>query len=136
MEYIILIAVVLVFGLGVVLWSRSRRPAEATHEVQATAVPATLPDGGAAEEAPESGGAATVVEPDVQEVAEAPTFRSRMAKARGALTGALAVLADRVVAGCSGCVLCSSVELQASSAAAVFRILNGMWCRWRIHWSR
>ncbi|MFM7685097.1 MAG: signal recognition particle-docking protein FtsY [Actinomycetota bacterium] len=86
MEYIILIAVVLVFGLGVLLWSRSHRAAGGA--------PA---DGGVSPAAqreseppsPMVPPAEVVEEPVAPEPAEAPSFRSRMSKARGALAGAL-----------------------------------------------
>ena len=86
MEYIILIAVVLVFGVGVLLWSRSRRAtgAQPTVEVGAAPVP-QLPPEPAAAVAP----APHVPEPAEPETPEVPSFRTRMAKARGALAGAL-----------------------------------------------
>lgn len=70
MIYIVLIAVVLVFGIGVVVWNR--RSARTPAAPAATTAPASAP---------------AVVAPPAP--AEAPTFRSRMGKARAGLTGAL-----------------------------------------------
>jgi fused signal recognition particle receptor len=99
MIYVILIAVVLAFGIGVVLWNRHR--AAARHETSAApapvakpapkkpapmvpGAPAARPKMPVAEEpAPE------VVETVEEPVAEKASFRNRMSKARGALTGAL-----------------------------------------------
>ena len=92
--YLLLIAVVLVFGVGVVLWNRRRAtsdrvpvapaqrtpPAVPRPAVPRPAVPSAEP---AVEESPD-----TVLDTVLEPVSDA-TFRSRMAKARGALTGAL-----------------------------------------------
>jgi fused signal recognition particle receptor len=97
MIYIVLIAAVVVFGIGVLLWNRSRaakaaRPATASAPAP-TAGPKPAPtppvvappasDDEEAEPAPD------VVPVDVVPVEfEKASFRTRMAKARGALTGA------------------------------------------------
>jgi fused signal recognition particle receptor len=94
MIYVILIAVVLVFGIGVVLWNRSRssRPAARPTPpvpVSAPSSPPQVPPG----EMPPDGAVDQPHAPPTEEVVEAEieraTFRTRMAKARGALTGAL-----------------------------------------------
>ena len=101
--YLVLVAVVVVFGIGVVLWNRSRasrptapdagrpaaptkpapvKPAPPTPVVQPPASDDESAEGESADDEP----ALAAAEADV--VAEAPTFRSRMSKARGAFTGA------------------------------------------------
>ncbi len=87
MIYLVLIAVVLVFGIGLVLWSR-RAGGAATSA--APVLPAAAPQPMAAPK-PEPEEAA---EPDAVDVAEQatgerPSFRERMSKARSTLTGAL-----------------------------------------------
>ena len=99
--YLVLIVAVLVFGLGVVVLNRRKRQpellADRTSEIVRPPRPVAAPDdtapGGVAVlepavvdevEAPEAVEPA-VVEPELY---ERPTFRSRMGKARSALTGA------------------------------------------------
>ena len=99
--FLVLVAVVLVFGVGVVLWNRRRSvvagsaPAEVapSRAVPPTSRPTPAP--AAEPAAPAEGAQAPVVEPPPAEppvveraVVERATFRNRMAKARGALTGA------------------------------------------------
>ena len=84
--YLVLVVVVLVVGLGVVVLNRRRTAAASTAAPAPPRAPATPPPRTPAE--PEA------VVPDVAEVAtpavvERPNFRSRMAKARGALAGTL-----------------------------------------------
>ncbi len=110
--YLVLIVAVFVFGLGVVVLNRRKRQpellADRTSEIvrpprplspvgPATADPSTTDDTGggvAVLDAPDlvepESGLAETVEPDTvePEVYERPTFRSRMGKARSALTGA------------------------------------------------
>jgi len=98
MIYIVLIAVVLVFGIGIVLWNRSRanRPAPSAPVVSATPKPVApkpqvpvgeMPDDGAVDDQQAPPVVEEHVEPESE--VERATFRTRMAKARGALTGAL-----------------------------------------------
>ncbi|MEY4176077.1 MAG: signal recognition particle receptor, partial [Actinomycetota bacterium] len=91
MEYIILIAVVLIFGLGVLLWSRSRRAtgAQPTVEVGAPPVPTSPPEPVGDRAAEQREPAPDELVPEVAAPGEVPSFRTRMAKARGALAGAL-----------------------------------------------
>jgi len=94
--YLVLIAVVLVVGLGVLLLNRRRT---ATPQVPPTPPTPAIdhpPPGPATtlvvEEAPPVEAEVVVEEPAAAEVAaplERPTFRNRMSKARSALTGAL-----------------------------------------------
>jgi fused signal recognition particle receptor len=106
MIYVILIAVVLAFGIGVVLWNRSRaasrsaasaapapvaKPAPKKPAPMAPGTPAAPPKVPVAEE-PAEPVAVEVTEPvadAIEEPAEKASFRNRMSKARGALTGAL-----------------------------------------------
>jgi fused signal recognition particle receptor len=99
--YLVLIAVVLVVGLGVLLLNRRR--GVIPPEVPPTAPTASIdhPPPGPVEVEPEAGTTLVVestpaIDTPVEEfvveeapVLERPTFRSRMAKARSALTGAL-----------------------------------------------
>jgi fused signal recognition particle receptor len=104
MIYVILIAVVLAFGIGVVLWNRSRAAARqaataapapvakpapkkpAPMPASPPAAPAKVP---VAEEPVAVAPVAEVANPVEDAVAERASFRNRMSKARGALTGAL-----------------------------------------------
>ncbi|HAP77120.1 MAG TPA: signal recognition particle-docking protein FtsY [Acidimicrobiaceae bacterium] len=93
--FLVLVAVVLVFGFGVVVWNRRRaglgeadatpvlpsRPSSPPSAVRPEPVVAEPSETPAGDEPTDTVG---VVEP----VAERATFRNRMAKARGALTGA------------------------------------------------
>jgi fused signal recognition particle receptor len=92
--YLVLIAVVLVVGIGVVLLNRRRTPAphvspggRAVDVVapppEATATAGDVVTDGVVEEAVDTDASGSLA------VAERPTFRARMAKARGAFTGAL-----------------------------------------------
>jgi fused signal recognition particle receptor len=90
--YLVLIAVVLVFGIGVVLVNRRR----AAGELPPSSRPAVLeppPPRLRTVVAPE----APVAEPELvePEVLERPSFRSRMSKARSALTGAFLGIRSR-----------------------------------------
>jgi fused signal recognition particle receptor len=92
MIYIVLIAVVVVFGIGVLLWNRSRvtkasRPPNPTAAApSAGPKPAPTPS---VEAPPASDDEEAEPAPDVVSVEfEKASFRTRMAKARGALTGA------------------------------------------------
>ena len=73
--YLVLIAAVLVFGFGVVLWNR-RSSSEATRPTQTTVRPEAAPPA-----------AQPPVEVVAPETVEPPNFRARMAKARSAFTG-------------------------------------------------
>jgi fused signal recognition particle receptor len=86
--YLVLIAVVVVFGIGVLVWNR-RRAARAT-EAPAGPPPTRLerPPQGDDGRAP-----VAVIEPPA--VVEAPTFRGRLARARAAFTGAFAGVLGR-----------------------------------------
>lgn len=98
--YLVLIAVVVVFGIGAVLVNRSRTakgaaPAPAPTPVKAAPTkpappkpaPATEVQTPAATDPEPEPEAAPEVEPEI-EVVERASFRTRMSKARGALTGA------------------------------------------------
>ncbi len=95
--YLVLIAVVLVVGLGVLLLNRRRSatPPAAPPTPPTPAIDHPPPGPGTSlvvEEAPPVEAEVVVEEPGAPAVAaplERPTFRSRMSKARGALTGAL-----------------------------------------------
>jgi fused signal recognition particle receptor len=107
--YLVLIAVVLVFGIGVVLWNRRRAaasPAPARQAARPRPVPpepaATPPSVPAAieDEAAEDGAAVAVdtdvaVDTAVGLGIERPSFRSRMSKARSVFTGALLGITGR-----------------------------------------
>ncbi len=87
--FLVLIAVVIVFGIGVLVWNR-RRAAQ-----QAAAPPAPEPT--RVERPPRPGGssaATAVLEPEA-EVVEVPTFRGRLARARAAFAGAFAGVVSR-----------------------------------------
>jgi fused signal recognition particle receptor len=73
--YLVLIAAVLVFGFGVVLWNR-RSSSVATRPTQTTVRPEAAPPA-----------AQPPVEVVAPETVEPPNFRARMAKARSAFTG-------------------------------------------------
>ena len=91
MIYVVLIAVVLLFGIGVVLWNRRRSASSVTPPPISTTNASTHPV------VPDAVVQDAVVPVDVVQVAvvqvagvlDVPSFRTRMAKARGALTGAL-----------------------------------------------
>ena len=98
--YLVLIAAVLVFGIGVVLWNRRRSAAAAAHTAKPVAArPAPTkpapPKPNPPAATPTVRTEATQPEPEayVPEAldlgGERPTFRSRMSKARSTLTGAL-----------------------------------------------
>ena len=96
--YLVLIAAVLVFGLGVVLWNRRRAaspaPPVATPAVRPSSTPpertaAVAPSPAALDAEPVDVDAAAVAAPDTSVEIERPSFRSRMSKARSAFTGAL-----------------------------------------------
>jgi len=80
--YLVAIVVVLVFGIGVVVWNRRRHSAPARPVRPAPTARVAAPVESAASAAPEHGG-------------ERPTFRSRMSKARSTLTGALVGIRGR-----------------------------------------
>ena len=95
--FLVLIAVVIVFGIGVLVWNRRRAaqstqapPAPAPTRIDRPPQPPSAPTSTAVLE-PEA-----VVEPPrgVQEV-EAPTFRGRLARARSAFAGAFAGVLSR-----------------------------------------
>jgi fused signal recognition particle receptor len=104
--YLVLIAVVLVFGIGVVLWNRRRadaspapaRPAARPRPVppEPTAAPPSVP-AAIEDEAAEDGADVAVVDVDtaVELEIERPSFRSRMSKARSVFTGALLGITGR-----------------------------------------
>ncbi len=86
MIYLVLIAVVIAFGIGVVLWNRQRSSAARSASLDRRPTPAP-----AAPPSPPPD-AEVEVPPLTAEPAaplERATFRNRMAKARGSLTGAL-----------------------------------------------
>ncbi|MEN9643356.1 MAG: signal recognition particle receptor [Actinomycetota bacterium] len=98
---IVLIAVVLAVGIGAVVWNRSRSATPTTTRPSAPAAPAAKPKPAPVtpvvappasddEDADEPGAADTdlEVEPEVEVEVERASFRTRMAKARGAFTGA------------------------------------------------
>ena len=98
--FLVLIAVVLVFGFGVLLVSRARvgrgdRQAAATPSVSLRdrpTAPPDLPAGPISVEDEESEAEVDVLD---EAVAERPRFRDRMGKARAALTGALVGVRSR-----------------------------------------
>ncbi|HET9548392.1 MAG TPA: signal recognition particle-docking protein FtsY [Desertimonas sp.] len=83
--FLVLIAVVIVFGIGVLVWNR-RRAGQAT--APPTAPAPTRPD------RPPPAAATAVAEPPAP-VVEAPTFRGRLARARTAFTGAFVGVLSR-----------------------------------------
>ena len=94
--YLVLIAVVLVFGIGVLVVNRRRGatplpPAASPTALERPPRPVASPAPTAVVEAPADEVAA--LEP--QPVGERPTFRSRMGKARSALTGAFLGIRSR-----------------------------------------
>ena len=102
--YLVLIAAVLLFGIGVVLWNRrgsSVQSAPSRPAVSAPAKPAKATKA-VAPAPPIEADQAAVATADVVEVApveaapaERPSFRSRMSKARSTFTGALLGIAGR-----------------------------------------
>ena len=94
--YLVLIAAVLVFGLGVVVLNRRRSAVSAP-----PARPAIPPKAAPAKPAPvepelvEPAAPAAAPAPEVAAELERPSFRSRMSKARSAFTGALLGIAGR-----------------------------------------
>jgi fused signal recognition particle receptor len=99
--YLVLIAVVVAFGIGVVLWNRSRAgrptppdtgrpatPAKPAPVKPAPPTPVVQPPASDGEPAADDDDVAIEAEAEDTAVVEAPSFRSRMAKARGAFTGA------------------------------------------------
>jgi fused signal recognition particle receptor len=85
--YLVLVVVVLVVGLGIVVLNRRRTAAAPTVTPAPGRPPPTPPPRHTPEQAPEvAEAAADTVAPIV---VERPNFRSRMAKARGALAGTL-----------------------------------------------
>ena len=99
--YLVLIAAVLVFGVGVVLWNRRRGARPAQQRTAAAPVAPVAPDVAAIAESVREAVLQVVAEAEVVHLdgehhpeavdlgGERPTFRSRMAKARSALTGTL-----------------------------------------------
>ncbi len=104
--YLVLIAVVVAFGIGVVLWNRGRAGRPASSEAPRSTAPAKPPapkpaptppvvrppvtdeDATDTDASPDAAVEATSpVELQVADI-ERPSFRSRMSKARGAFTGA------------------------------------------------
>ncbi len=92
--YLVLIAVVLVVGIGVVLLNR-RRAGGASDVAAPPAHPPRTPPPQKAPDVPSAPGEVSepetdaVIETPAPIVVERPNFRSRMSKARGALTGTL-----------------------------------------------
>ena len=84
--YLVLIAAVLVFGIGVVLWNRRRAAA-------APEAPGVVDDEEPESGAPIASGVEIGGEIDVE--IERPSFRARMSKARSAFTGALLGITGR-----------------------------------------
>jgi len=99
--YLVLVAAVLVFGFGVVLWNRrgsSVRPAPSRPAVPASARPAkaVAPAAPVEVDQPVEPAADSIDHAPVEAVpAERPSFRSRMSKARSSFTGALLGIAGR-----------------------------------------
>ena len=95
--YLVLIAAVLVFGIGVVLWNRraagARRPVPAEPTVAAPRAPGVVDDEELGSGPPVATEPATSVEIDVE--IDRPSFRSRMSKARSAFTGVLLGITGR-----------------------------------------
>lgn len=90
MVYVVLIALVLLFGVGVVLWSRSRATTNVPAMPPASVVaPEVVPEAAVVPEV------SVVPEVAVGDTAEPASFRSRLSKARGALTGALVGIRTR-----------------------------------------
>ena len=89
--YLVLLAVVVAFGIGVVLWNRSRSATPAPPPTSAAKTPAARP--APAPVAPVEQPPSTIddeaePEPVEQVEIERASFRTRMSKARGAFTGA------------------------------------------------
>jgi fused signal recognition particle receptor len=102
--YLVLIAVVLVFGIGVVVVNRRRsaptlppatRPAQIERPPRATPPARPAPPVEAPVEPEVVEPAEPEVEPEPEVVTERPSFRSRMGKARSALTGAFLGIRNR-----------------------------------------
>jgi fused signal recognition particle receptor len=97
MIYLYLILAVLAFGIGLLVWNRMRTRAAGgqTTEPQVTrGAPVTAPPERGGDAAPQrepaiEPGHEAPVEPTPEPMPEPASFRSRMAKARGALAGAL-----------------------------------------------
>ena len=85
--FLVLIAVVIVFGIGVLVWNR-RRAGQATAEPPGPA-PTRL------DRPPQPAPMATAVAEPVAAVVEVPTFRGRLARARNAFAGAFAGVLSR-----------------------------------------
>jgi fused signal recognition particle receptor len=87
--YLVLIAVVVAFGIGVLVWNRRRA-------VQSTEAP-PAPQPGRLDRPPRPSAGTAVLEPTVVEppVVEAPTYRGRLARARAVLAGAFAGVLSR-----------------------------------------
>jgi fused signal recognition particle receptor len=87
--YLVLIAVVIIFGIGVLVWNRRRAAPD-------TAAPPAPPPTRLERPPPPSPAATAtaVAEPEVEAV-EVPTFRGRLARARAAVTGAFTGIVSR-----------------------------------------
>jgi fused signal recognition particle receptor len=90
--FLVLIAVVVVFGIGVLVWNR-RRAAQITE-----APPAPIP--GRLDRPPQAPGTTAVADTDVAapvepEVVEAPTYRGRLGRARAVFAGVFASVRGR-----------------------------------------
>ena len=99
--YLVLIAAVLLFGIGVVLWNRRGSSVQSAPSRPAVSAPAKATKA-VAPAPPIEADQAAVATADVVEVApveaapaERPSFRSRMSKARSTFTGALLGIAGR-----------------------------------------
>ena len=86
--FLVLIAVVIVFGIGVLVWNRRR--------VARTSAAPVAPAPARVERPPQptAPAATAVLEPEA-EVVEAPTFRGRLARARAAFAGAFTGVLSR-----------------------------------------
>lgn len=90
--YLVLAALVVVLGIGVLVWNRRR----ATRAAEAPPVPSP----GRLDRPPRAPGATAVAEPEVEapvepEVVEAPTYRGRLGRARAAFAGVFASVRGR-----------------------------------------
>jgi fused signal recognition particle receptor len=88
--YLVLIAVVIVFGIGVLVWNRRR----AAGEVRAPAAPSSPGIERPPQHSPTGATAVLEAEPEVA-VLEPPTFRGRLARARAAMATAFAGVLGR-----------------------------------------
>ena len=100
--YPVLIAAVLVFGFGVLLWNRRAaskpeltRPAPAPRAAPAKPAPPAVEPAPTAPPAEVEPVTEPVTEPDTALELERPSFRSRMSKARSVFTGALLGISGR-----------------------------------------